>query len=256
MIFPLSVNAQITPISTEVCNQMKLSHTITDKNPIGCDRLNSVKFKFIDFSGKDCTGEVVVLDVLAPQVEDIFRTLYTKAFPLKKAVPLEYYNGDDKKSMRDNNTSAFNGRSITNAKEWSKHAYGSAIDINPLNNPYISSQESGIMNIMPPESYNNYVNRINYQPWKKARPGLAEDVRDVFFSHGFLRWGGYWDNPIDYQHFEIGSYDYINKLLKEPLDKARSDFFAYGESYRKCMQDSTEKNKEYKMKICVEKTMK
>ncbi len=102
---------------------------------------------------------------------------------------------------------------MTGGASWSKHAYGVAIDINPLQNPYISYPEEVSANILPPSSSKFFVNRNNNRPNKKQRAGMAENVIDVFARHGFIIWGGDWDTPIDYQHFEVGSYNFIHKLI-------------------------------------------
>jgi hypothetical protein len=51
---------------------------------------------------------------------------------------VEKYDADDDRSMEANNTSAFNCRPITGGTAWSNHSYGRAIDVNPVQNPYIS----------------------------------------------------------------------------------------------------------------------
>ena len=42
--------------------------------------------------------------------------------------------------MEDNNTSAFNCRMLPSGRAWALHAYGRAIDVNPLINPFIDSE--------------------------------------------------------------------------------------------------------------------
>jgi hypothetical protein len=93
--------------------------------------------------------------------------------------------------MRDNNTSAFNCRALGDG--WSLHAYGRAIDINPLINPYIDSTGD-----LQPATAGRYLDR------GRDDLGLLHDgdaAVQAFTSRGW-RWGGDWSNPIDYQHFE------------------------------------------------------
>ena len=47
------------------------------------------------------------------------------------------YGGDDDRSMAADNTSAYNCRRVAGSDRWSDHAYGAAIDINPVENPYL-----------------------------------------------------------------------------------------------------------------------
>jgi hypothetical protein len=114
---------------------------------------------------------------------------------------MNHYDGNDDASMADNNTSAFNDRAITGGGAVSLHAYGLAIDINPIQNPYAKRSGATLM-FSPPSGVEN-ANRLDDRPWKKPRSGMAEKVIDVFADHGFLTWGGYWDDPIDYQHFQV-----------------------------------------------------
>ncbi|PHM39855.1 D-alanyl-D-alanine carboxypeptidase [Xenorhabdus mauleonii] len=254
-LFPVYVLAKVSPLTPEDCQKMAFSGVITKSNPVPCDRLNIVNFNYIDFSGNKNTGKVIVLDVVALQAENIFNELLLAKFPIHKALAIEHYNGDDQASMRDNNTSAFNGRKITGASSWSKHAYGAAIDINPLQNPFLGFNSNGVPYVLPENSAEQYLNRIAKRPGKMARKGMSEEVIDIFLSNGFMRWGGYWDTPIDYQHFEVGSLEFIESLLKKPLSIARMEFKEYGDNYRLCMKNVQPNNIEFTRAACVEKNI-
>ena len=141
------------------------------------------------------------------------------------------YDGDDDASMADNNTSAFNVREITGGSTISLHAYGLAIDVNPVQNPF-AKRSGTTLNFSPPSGVEN-ANRLNERPGKPNRPGMAEAVVDVFADHGFLIWGGYWDDPIDYQHFQV-SRKLAEKLAKLSPDEARRAFDRHVDRYRNC----------------------
>ncbi|WP_339057248.1 M15 family metallopeptidase [Candidatus Regiella endosymbiont of Tuberolachnus salignus] len=246
----------IFSFTPEECTDMQTHNVITPKNPVACDRLRRVRFEHIDFEGKTTTGNIVVLDAVANQVEKLFSKLFELRFPIKKAVVMESYEGNDKVSMSENNTSAFNGRPITNGDGWSKHAYGVAIDLNPLQNPYISFDDEGNAQILPPASAKFFVNRNDVRPNKEKRAGLVEDVVEIFAQHGFMIWGGNWNYPIDYQHFEIGSQKFIDNLLSQTPDAAREAFDLYAQHYRDCIAQSREIDPVRKHVICVEKVQK
>jgi len=223
--------ADVTPLTNRQCAMMQENQVLSAANPVPCERLVLVSFSYRDFGGKlHDDGSVVVLDAVAPQVQAIFNELLERKFPLQRAQPMEIYHGDDEVSMDHNNSSAFNGRPITGGGAWSKHAYGVAIDINPLQNPYIGKDAAGQTRVQP-SAASAYSSR-------KLRPGMAEQVLEVFFRHGFLVWGGYWKQPIDYQHFEIGSRDFIGRLVTLPKDQARAEFASYAQGYGVCMQRS------------------
>jgi len=193
----------VAPVSAVLCEDMKLHHVLGSNPPVGCDRLRLVRFAYVGFDQQaHADGEIVVMDAAAPHVLRIFATLRELQFPIAKARLMNHYDGDDDASMRDNNTSAFNDRNIANGNLVSLHAYGLAIDINPVQNPYLV-RSNGALTIAPAAGA-DYANRLDDRPWKSARPGMAENVIDVFVDNGFLIWGGYWDNPIDYQHFQVG----------------------------------------------------
>ncbi|MFJ3045748.1 M15 family metallopeptidase [Herbaspirillum chlorophenolicum] len=230
LAFAPAAHADIVPVSAAQCAAMKARHVITPANPVPCSRLSTVSFDYTDFDGATRSGSVVVLDAVAPQVESLFGELLLRSTPLASAMPLENFDGDDEKSMAANNTSAFNGRPMTGGGAWSKHAYGAAIDINPLQNPYVTKAGSPQQQVLPSQAGADYVQRM------PLRPGQAEDLVGVFYDHGFLVWGGNWKEPIDYQHFEIGSREFIRKLASMPRAQARAEFERYVARYRGCVR--------------------
>jgi len=103
------------------------------------------------------------------------------------------YEADDDRSMAANNTSAFNCREVTGRPGvWSEHAYGRAIDINPIQNPYVTSKGD----VLPPAGA-EYVDR------SRTAPGMIHEddaVVRAFRGVGWV-WGGSWTSVRDYQHF-------------------------------------------------------
>jgi hypothetical protein len=201
---------------------MKAHHVMSDHAPLGCERLSLVTFRYIDFAGvSHDDGQIVVMDAVAARVQRIFDTLYERRVPVAKAALLNGYDGDDEVSMADDNTSSFNDRLVTGESRPSLHAYGAAIDLNPVQNPFIRRVGSGL-SVAPPTGL-DYINRAQQRPGKPDRPGLAEAVIDVFVANGFTVWGGYWDDPLDYQHFDIGR-PLAETLAVLPPDEARKVF--------------------------------
>lgn len=231
-----------TSLSSEQCLAMKKAHVISEQAPLPCSRLKQVDVTFRDFSGKTQTGAIIVMDAVAHRVEMIFSALYQHQIPIQSITPIREFFGDDEASMRANNTSAFNARPMTGGSSWSKHAYGLAIDINPLQNPFVEFQASQIV-VKPPQAAKHYLNRYSYRLGKPFRTGMAEEMVDIFANNGFLIWGGYWNDPIDYQHFEIGPRALVNRLTAEP-SKARGVFEKYIADYLSCMQLSKQTPRE------------
>lgn len=162
--------------------------------PVEPEQLRRVNVDHIGFDGQVHRGELIVHQDLAPEVIAIFERLHRLGYPVEKIRTVDHYPGaDDELSMEDNNTSAFNCRRIPGTNEWSPHAYGRAIDLNPLINPCLYAS-----------GYFEPRNAAAYLDRSRSDPGLLHDgdpaVR-AFTDRGW-RWGGEWTGPLDYQHFE------------------------------------------------------
>jgi hypothetical protein len=246
--------AEVLPITPDQCTAMRTHGVMPVDAPVDCPRLRSVTFRYVGFDGESRTGQVVVLDAVAHRAQAIFDALYQRQFPLGKAEPMEHYAGDDDASMNDNNTSAFNARPISGGSAWSLHAYGAAIDLNPFQNPFVVLDErGGAASVHPSSAARVSVNRLDTRPDKPPRRGRAEDVIDVFANNGFIGWGGYWDFPLDYQHFEIGSRDFARRLAASPPETASRMFDAYLARYTDCMRETQDITHEAARAQCVAK---
>jgi hypothetical protein len=222
----------VTRIDTVFCEDMRTHHVINGDAKVGCDRLRRVKFSYFGFDGKiHDDGEMVVMDAAATHVLRIFENLRRMQFPIFKARPMNEYDGDDNASMRANNSSAFNDRNLTGGSTPSLHAYGLAIDLNPVQNPFLVLSDATVK-IEPPAGA-DYVNRMSVRPGKPPRHGIAEAVVRLFADEGFLIWGGYWDNPIDYQHFQISRKLAERLAGLSPLQAAR-DFDRVVDRFQAC----------------------
>lgn len=159
--------------------------------PVGLDQLRAVRATHHDFNGNDRTGTLIVNQDVAGDVATALRRLYAAGVPIRKMRPIEAYGGDDWKSIEDDNTSAFNCRAATGSSNWSNHAYGRAIDINPIENPYVTSSGS-----VAHKASVKYIRRT-------AGPGVATPGSAMvrIFDRIGWGWGGTWSGTKDYQHF-------------------------------------------------------
>ncbi len=219
---------QIVELGTSLCEDMKHTHVIAPSSPVGCDRLKLVRFDYFDFGGNiHHDGEVVVMDAAAEKVLDSFEALAETGFPISGAKLLNAYGGSDEASMADNNTSAFNNRPIKGSTDVSLHAYGLALDINPIQNPYVRIN-AGNLEFSPPAG-SEYTDRSN------RRPGMTEAAVEILAHNGFMIWGGDWSNPIDYQHFQVGRG--LAKMLTRLSSKdAKAAFDRYVVKCRDCLR--------------------
>lgn len=154
--------------------------------------LRYVRVLHTGFDGETHIGELVVNRAIAEDIVEIFQSLYEASYPIEKMLLVDEYGGDDELSMEDNNTSCFNFRAVSGTEHLSQHAYGLAIDVNPLYNPYITA--SGY------EPYNagDYIDRTLDTPYKIDESDLCYQL---FTQRGFT-WGGSWSSVKDYQHFQ------------------------------------------------------
>ena len=192
--------ATISALPEELLTAMKGAQVWASGCPVPLERLSYLSsICYFDFSGKEHNdGELVVLDVVAPLVADIFGILHQKRFPISHLRSMHHYNADDLLSMADNNTSCFCHRPIEGSLIPSMHSFGLAIDLNPVQNPFIifEPEKENQPTIYPREGW-QFINRHN------QKPGMVEDIVAIMAQHGFFRWGGRWTTPIDYQHFEV-----------------------------------------------------
>jgi hypothetical protein len=172
-------------------SEYELSQYCCDKKIKDLVLLQSVKVAYINLDGETQMGELIVHHELAEEVVDIFRDIYECRFPIEKMIPINLYDCNDDKSMEDNNTSAFNYRTVSGSRKLSDHSFGRAIDINPLLNPYIRRSK------VQPENGRKYTDRENHVEGMIQR---NDCVVQEFKTRGW-QWGGDWKYSKDYQHF-------------------------------------------------------
>src|SRR5215211_1319400 len=161
--------------------------------PVGLGKLRLVELSYWGFDGEAHRGRLVVHRRVAQDVVTAMRSLFEHRFPIRRMVLIDRYGGDDHRSMAADNTSAFNCRFIAGQPGvWSQHAYGRAIDINPVENPYVSPGGS----VSPPAG-KPFADR------SLDEPGMIHDgdaTVHAFADRGW-GWGGNWSPAKDYQHF-------------------------------------------------------
>jgi hypothetical protein len=161
--------------------------------PIGFAGLRLVIARHWGFDGRPHRGRLVVNRDAAAAMLSTMRRLYRLGFPIRRMRLVDAYGADDHRSMAADNTSAFNCRFVAGSPGvWSEHAYGRAIDVNPIENPYVTA--SGY--VSPPAGA-SYADRSRHRKGMIHRHG---PVVRAFASAGW-EWGGNWPWPRDYQHF-------------------------------------------------------
>ncbi|MCL2377343.1 MAG: M15 family metallopeptidase [Defluviitaleaceae bacterium] len=160
--------------------------------PFGHEALTYLTMSHVDFEGESRVGHMIVAAELGDEVLDIFRELYEARFPIYQMRLIDHYGADDVASMEANNSHAFNFRFIAGTTVVSQHGFGRAIDINPIQNPYVRGD-----NVLPAAGM-GYLDRDDVRPGMVV-PGCP--AYTAFVSRGWT-WGGNWTSLRDYHHFE------------------------------------------------------
>ena len=165
--------------------------------------LRYLRLVHYNFDGRIQVGEMIVNAQIAEDVLFIFRELFRRNYQIRKMHLIDdYWTGDgvssDEASVTDDNTSCFCFRRAANTDTLSRHALGLAIDLNPLENPFLTFDEDGTTHILPEEGTPYAYDRSADIPHVITE---SDDAYILFTELGF-DWGGHWSSPIDYQHFE------------------------------------------------------
>jgi hypothetical protein len=150
-------------------------------------QITEISVEYINFDGVIKTGIILCNQYIAESLIEIFQKLLEIKFPIHKISPISEFNWDDDLSCISNNSSCYNYRNILGTDKLSDHSVGMAIDINPMQNPWITNKYGNL----PKGSLYN-IEDIGT---------ITNEVVNIFKKYGFL-WGGKWENP-DYQHFYI-----------------------------------------------------
>jgi hypothetical protein len=161
--------------------------------PVAPASLRRLRLSYWGFDGHAHTGALIVNVNAVGSLTRVFSRLYAARFPVRRLRPIDAYGGSDERSLDADNTAAFNCRYAVapGPKRWSVHAYGFAIDVDPVENPYLLNGR------VHPRAGRAYLNRSRIRPGMAYRGGL---IVSAFAAVGW-EWGGRWTGSPDYQHF-------------------------------------------------------
>jgi hypothetical protein len=171
----------------------QLQHSWHRGCPVAPAQLRRLRVSYWGFDRRAHSGTVIVNVRAVAPLTRVFSRLYAARFPLRRMHPVDAYGGSDERSLAADNTAAFNCRSAvaSGPRRWSVHAYGLAIDVNPVENPYVLGGR------VHPRAGRAYLDRSRVRRGMAVRGGLL--VR-TFAAEGWA-WGGRWSGSPDYQHF-------------------------------------------------------
>jgi hypothetical protein len=175
----------VSPVTADV-----VSETWREGCPLHWEDLSLLTLRYWNFEGESTVGPMVVNNGVVDEIVTAFRGLYKIGFPIERMALVDEYGGDDKAAMRANVTASFNCRYVDGTENWSNHAYGLAVDINPLINPW--AREG---NVLPLEG-TQYSDRSNPI---RGMINAGDQAITIFEKVGWS-WGGVWASA-DYMHF-------------------------------------------------------
>ena len=184
-----SFQGKAQPLSDDVREEMK-GRSWTKACPVQLDELSLLTVSHWDMEGNVVLGELVVASDVADDLLLVFEKLFELEFPIERMRRISHYDGDDDRSMADNNTSAFNCRRVAGTNRWSEHSFGTAVDINPVMNPYVRGEH-----VAPPAG-RQYLDRSDARPGMLVPGAAVRAFKDIGWG-----WGGDWRSLKDYQHF-------------------------------------------------------
>jgi hypothetical protein len=205
-----AVIAALTPFHSDVKPLTSAQKTMLEKSgdwhkgcPVSLNDLRVLTVSYRGFDKHNHTGRLIVNKKAAQPLAKVFHRLYVIHFPIRHMDLTSVYgpksqwpkDGDVSGSFecRQAVPSPCSGGSGTGS--WSNHAYGLAVDLNPVENPYVGCGMS-----RDPKAQ-------SYRDRSRHRPGMVTaQVRKAFASVGW-GWGGSWTgNTKDYMHFSINGH--------------------------------------------------
>jgi D-alanyl-D-alanine carboxypeptidase len=162
--------------------------------PVGLGALRLLRIGYWGFDGRARLGRMIVAASAVHAIRGAFARLFAARFPIRRMRLVDDYGASDSASIAADNTSAFNCRLATGSSRFSEHAYGRAVDIDPIENPYVYPNGTTVHAASRP-----YLDRSRHRRGMAFGGGV---LVEAFAAVGW-GWGGDWRPPsaIDYQHF-------------------------------------------------------
>jgi len=197
LLAPSAAAGAVKPLPPPL--KAELAQSVWKPNcPVPLSGLRVLTVRYRGFDGKPHTGQMVVNAEAAPALARVFRKLYALHFPIRH-MSLAYTYGPRSVRPSDGDlTGSFECRQAVPSPctggratgTWSNHAYGLAIDINPVENPYVGCGQTRDRTAV------SYMNR------SRKRPGMVTPAVVAAFASIGWGWGGAWSgNTKDYMHF-------------------------------------------------------
>jgi D-alanyl-D-alanine carboxypeptidase-like protein len=191
--------SSVQPLPQPVQTQLKAAGVWHRGCPVGLSDLRLLTVSHRDFRGRTRTGQLVVNKSATAPLRRVFRRLYALRFPIRHLTLADAYAPEAQRPNDGDISGSFECRQAVPSPctggrgtgTWSMHAFGLAVDINPVENPYV-----GPWGVSPPNG-KTFVRR---KPLRRGMLSFHDRAWWAFHAIGW-EWGGSWSWPRDYQHF-------------------------------------------------------
>ena len=191
-------HSSVRPLSAPVRSELIASGNWHRGCPVALSQLRVLTVSYWDFNGKSQMGQLVVNAKAAAPLATVFGKLYAMRFPIRHMRLQDVY-GPARAQPADGDVSgSFECRQAvpspctggTGTGSWSEHAYGQAVDLNPVENPYVGC------GMTRDKTARSYMDR------SRLRKGMVTAAVVRAFASVGWGWGGSWSGSTkDYMHF-------------------------------------------------------
>jgi len=171
--------------------------------PVPLSELRLLRFNYWGFDGQIKRGPMVVNASVAPDLLWVFGQLFDARFSIKRVGLTREFKESELETDPDTRrsvTASFNCRPVVTpagaGDTFSQHSFGLAVDVNPLQNPYVR-EDGWVRNRFA----RPYVDR------SRNLIGMIEEGDVVVRSFAAVgwAWGGNWSGGKDYMHFSLAN---------------------------------------------------
>jgi hypothetical protein len=165
--------------------------------PVPLSQLRLLTVSHWGFDGRVHRGQLVVNQDVAEPLTKVFRRLYDLRFPIRH-MRVDVYGPKGSVPAHGDVSGSFECREAvpspctggTGSGSWSNHAYGHAVDLNPVENPYVGCGRTR------DRASARYIDR------SRLRKGMVTPAVVRAFRAIGWGWGGEWAGRTkDYMHF-------------------------------------------------------
>ena len=190
--------SSIEPLPAPVSAELISARVWHSGCPVSLSQLRLLTVSHWGFDGRMHQGQVVVNEKAAAPLARLFRQLYAQRFPIRHMLLADAYGPVSGRPADGDVSGSFECRQAvpspctggTGTGSWSEHAYGEAVDLNPVENPYVGC------------GMTRDKTALSYLDRSKVRRGMVTPAVVAAFRSIGWGWGGAWSGSTkDYMHF-------------------------------------------------------